>query len=79
MAMFILLTVAQAGQVRGPSAVTLSASLNPIERQGSSFILGVGVLTDPAHEAHQEFLAALPQLDSADPDFPPAIDPPEDE
>lgn len=73
MSMFILLTAEQADQVRGPSLATPSAALNPIERQGSVFILGVEVLTDPGHEPHRDFLSALRQLDSSDPSFPAAM------
>jgi hypothetical protein len=74
MAMFILLTDVQADQVRGPSNLTPAASLNPIERQGGVFILGARVLTDLAHEEHWEYLAALPQLDSSDPEFPAQVE-----
>jgi hypothetical protein len=77
MSVFILLTSAEADQVRGPSATNPAASLNPIERQGDVFILGVNVLSDPAHEAHWEYLGALPQMDSDDPAFPGPIDPEE--
>tara|TARA_R110000822_G_scaffold170213_1_gene310106 strand:- start:499 stop:714 length:216 start_codon:yes stop_codon:yes gene_type:complete len=70
--MFILLGAAQADVVRGPS--TPSAALNPTERQGGVFILGVEVLTDPAHAAHRDYLAVLPQMDSANPAFPPPVD-----
>ncbi|MDB5487500.1 MAG: hypothetical protein JWQ58_1215 [Reyranella sp.] len=76
MAMFILLTGEQADHVRGPSAVTPAAALNPIERQGAVFILGVAVLSDPPHAAHWAFLVNLPQLDSGEPDFPPAPEAP---
>lgn len=74
MPMFILLSAGQADQVRGPSGVAPGASLNPIERQGSVFILGVGVLTDPAHVAHHDYLAVLPQMDSSDPGFPAEVE-----
>ena len=74
MAQFILLTAEQADQVRGPSQSVAGASLNPIERQGGKFILNVLVLSDPAHEAHRDYLGALPQLDSSDPEFPPEIE-----
>lgn len=77
MAMFILLTAEQAGHVRGPSAITPSAALDPIERQGDVFILPVAVLNDLAHEAHHAYLAALPQLDSSNPAFPAPVEPPE--
>lgn len=70
MVLFILMNSAQADHVRGPSATKPWAALNPIERQGGVFILGVGVLTDDGHEAHWDYLAVLPQMDIADPDFP---------
>ena len=72
MAMFILLTAGQADYVRGPSVLTPSAALDPVERQGGLFILRVNVLADPAHEAHREFLSVLPQLDGGDRSFPAA-------
>lgn len=71
MSMFILLDQAQAGIVRGLS--TPSAALNPIAREGGVFILGVEVLTDPAHEARRPYLEVLPQMDSADPNFAPEM------
>lgn len=74
MAMFIFLTAGQADQVRGPSEIAPGAALNPIERQGSVYILGVGVLNDPAHVKHHEYLAALPEMDSSDPLFPAEIE-----
>lgn len=73
MAMFILLTAEQADYVRGLSETVPSAALNPVERQGGVFILGVDVLADPAHESHWVYLAALPRMDSDDPEFPPPI------
>lgn len=72
MARFILLTAAEADQVRGPT--TPPAALMPVERQGGVYILGVEVLDDPAHAGRHEYLAALPQLDDSDPAFPPASD-----
>lgn len=75
MAVFIILNAAQADQVRGPSAADPWATLDPASRQGGKFILGVRVLTDPAHEAHRQFLATLPQQDINDPAFPPEIEP----
>jgi hypothetical protein len=77
--MFIVLTAGQADHVRGPSISTPAAALNPIERQGGTFILGVEVLDDPAHIAHREYLEALPQLDGNDEQLPPAFNPPEEE
>lgn len=64
MAMFILLTEAQAAEVRGPA-------LDPVEHAGGTFILNVLVLSDPAHAEHHDTLAALPRMDSSDPAFPP--------
>jgi len=77
MAMFILLTAEQADQVRGPSESAPYAALNPIERAGGVFILGVEVLQAPYHEVHAAFLGGLPQMDENDPDFPGEIQPPE--
>ena len=71
MPMFILLGAAQADVVRGPS--TPSAALNPIERQGDAYILGVEVLADPAHAAHRDYLSALPRMDDSDLNFPPLL------
>jgi hypothetical protein len=70
MASFIIMTSEEADQVRGPSAVNPAAALEPVERMGGVFILGVEVLDDPAHAAHKEFLSGLPTKDSGDPDFP---------
>ena len=69
---FILLTAAQAIHVRGPSAVTPSAALVPIERRGGVFVLGADVLVDPAHAAHREYLSMLTQFDAGDPSLPAA-------
>ena len=74
MATAILLTAEEADLVRGPSAVTPSAALAPIERTGGVFILGVEVLDDPAHKHHHEFLSSLPVLDDNDPNFPKNIE-----
>ncbi|WP_425066978.1 hypothetical protein [Reyranella sp.] len=73
MTMFILLTGEQADHVRGPSAITPSAALAPVERQGELFVLGIEVLADPAHMAHWDYLALLPQLDGNDPSLPEAL------
>jgi len=77
MAMFILLTSQHAAAVRGASNTNPAASLNPVERQGGIYILGAEVLADPAHAAHLGVLAGLPQLDSEDLEFPPALAPPD--
>jgi hypothetical protein len=71
---FVILTAVEADQVRGPSAVTPAAALNPIPRQAGKFILPIAVLSDPSHAAHWEFLGALPQLDLGDPAFPGEIE-----
>ncbi len=73
---FIVLTADEAAHVRGPASPPYA--LEPIERQGGVFILPAGVLDHPAYAMHAEFLAALPQMDSADPSFPAAQDPAED-
>jgi len=69
---FIVLTAGQADHVRGPSISTQAAALNPIERQGGTFVLGIDVLTDPAHLVHREVLSGFPRLDSGDHAFPAA-------
>ena len=71
MALFILLTPNEADSVRGSSSP--SAALDPIEREGGVFILGIEVLTDPSHESHRAFLENLPQKDSDDFDFAPEL------
>ncbi len=73
---FIVLTTDQAAYVRGPALPPYA--LVPIERQGGVFILPAGVLDHPAYAMHAELLAALPQMDSADPSFPAALDSAED-
>ena len=73
---FIVLTADQAAHVRGPALPPYA--LEPIERQGSVFILPAGVLDHPAYSMHAEFLAALPQMDSADSSFPAALNPADD-
>ncbi len=63
----ILLTAGQADTVRGPSAEQPSlAALQPIALTDGRFILGVEVLTDPAHAEDHAVLAALPTADAAD-------------
>ncbi|WP_295143911.1 hypothetical protein [uncultured Reyranella sp.] len=73
---FIVLSADEAAHVRGPASPPYA--LEPIERQGGVFILPADVLDHPAYAMHAEFLAARPQMDSADPSFPPALDPAED-
>ena len=76
MPVFIVLTADEAARVRGPALPPYA--LEPIERQDGVFILPAGVLDHPAYAMHAEILAALPQMDSADPSFPAALDPAED-
>jgi hypothetical protein len=77
MARFILLNQENRDHV-------LSPGLNPILRVATAatpdpvFILNTLVLADPAHEDHWVYLGALPQMDIADPDFPVALEPPEE-
>ena len=78
MALFILLTAGQADAVRGTSNVSPSAALDPVARQGGVYILGIEVLTDPAHASHHAYLAALPRMDDSDPSFPAPYPSPEE-
>jgi hypothetical protein len=60
----IILTAQQADQVRGPSAEAPNmAALAPVGLTDGRFILGVEVLSDPAHAQHWAFLATLAQAD----------------
>ena len=61
MATFIILDSDQADSVRGLSSP--SAALNPIEREGGVFLLGVEVLADPAHAKHLSVLDPLPKAE----------------
>jgi hypothetical protein len=70
MALFILLTSGQADAVRGVSESVPYAALDPVEREGDVYILGVEVLADPAHATHHDYLAALPCMDDSDLNFP---------
>ncbi len=66
MATIILLTAAQADQVRGPSAEMPNfAALAPVALTDGRFYLGVEVLVDPAHGEDVAFLSTLPQADFA--------------
>lgn len=56
----IVLTAEQAAHVAGET--TPGHALAPVPYE-DFFILGANVLQDPAHAAHHEFLAALPQED----------------
>jgi hypothetical protein len=76
MPMFIVLTADEAAHVRGPASPPYA--LEPIERLDGVFILPAGVLDHSAYAMHAEFLAALPQIDGADPSFSVALDPSED-
>lgn len=68
MSSVIILTAAEAEAVRGNS--TPIAAIEPVALTDGRFILGIEVLTDPAHAKHHAFLALLPCLDRDDPAFP---------
>jgi hypothetical protein len=63
MANVIVLTSDQAAQVSGTSKETPLAALQPVSLTDGRFILGVEVLTDPAHAEDAAFLSTLPQVD----------------
>lgn len=75
MSNFIILTAAQANQVRGPTIAP--GFLDPIEHEGGWYILPAAVLDDPLHAQHRDFLLEAPQLDTADPSFPAALPQPD--
>jgi len=67
MARVILLSGAHADNVRGPSAESPSmATLQPVALTDGRYILGVEVLSDPAHADVRDYLAALPTADAAE-------------
>jgi hypothetical protein len=78
MARFIVLSQENRDYVDGPT-------LDPIQRVANAatpnpvYILNILVLSDAAHEEFWEYLGALPQMDVGDPNFPSAIEPPEQE
>lgn len=65
----IILDAAQAESLRGPTAPT--AELVPLPlADGTTWVLPVAVLDDPAHAARHDVLAALPQRAVARDAFP---------
>lgn len=57
----IFLTAAEADKVRGLSPVKDGHALIPVETGDGRFMLGVGVLDDPAFAYARDFLVSLPQ------------------
>jgi hypothetical protein len=74
MAMYILLTPAQAAIVTGPSVYDPNQYITPILRANNTYILPVTILANPVHQLHYGFLIQLPQMDSDDPNFPASLD-----
>lgn len=66
----ILLTPAQADQVRGPTSPM--SALMPRELADGNFVLPIAVLNDPAHAIRHDFLATLPTIPDPLPDDYPA-------
>lgn len=64
--MMILLTSAEADQVRG--STQSGHALEPIKLKSGDFVLPVAVLDDPAHAEHHDFLGDLPLIVDPDPD-----------
>jgi len=59
MSALIILTAAEADKVRGKSSPM--AAIEPILLKDGSYMLGVEVLTDPAHAKHLTTLNPLPK------------------
>lgn len=57
----IILTAAQASQVRGQSSTAGWAALAPVLLYDGTFMLSENVLTDPAHADAKAFLSTLPK------------------
>lgn len=69
----IILTAAQAAQVRGQDATEdqFDAALEPVAlADGVTYVLPEAVLTDPAHAAKQALLAGLPRRTVAANEWP---------
>ena len=65
----IVLTAEQAEEVRGPTAS--GSALEPVAlADGVTLVLPEAVLNDPAHAAHQAFLASLPTREIAQNEWP---------
>lgn len=62
MSAVIVLTAEQAEEVSGVSDVAPLAALVPDPLTDGRFILGVSVLSDPAHERHWALLSTCPQV-----------------
>jgi len=63
-ATIILLSAAQATEVRGPSSEAPNfAALMPVALTDGRYILGIEVLGDPLHAEHAVLLSTLPQAD----------------
>lgn len=64
MSTIVLLTAAQAAQVRGPSTIDpTTAALDPTPLSDGRFFLYVDVLSDPAHADKLSILSTLPTAD----------------
>jgi hypothetical protein len=64
MSRLIILTAAEADAVRGMSSPT--AAIEPVALKDGTFMLGVEVLTDPAHVKHLSMLSGLATADAQD-------------
>jgi len=75
MAMFIIMTSAEANIVRQP-LTTINPRYASIQRAEEKWILPKSILASVNHAAYHEFLGELPQLDHNDPAFPGPYEPP---
>ena len=64
MSSIIILTAAEAEAVRGNS--TPMAAIEPVALMDGTFMLGIEVLTDPAHVKHLSMLSGLATADAQD-------------
>lgn len=61
MSTIIMLTAAQATQVRGPSVIIGTSSLEPVGLTDGRFFLPEEILADPAHALHYTLLNSCPK------------------
>jgi hypothetical protein len=63
----IILTAAEADDVRGRSPLTDFAAIHPRPLKDGTYMLHEDVISDPAHADVSEFLASLPTVEEVDP------------
>jgi hypothetical protein len=66
--MMIHLTFQEATEVGGYSEISSMHGLHPIRLVDDTYVLPLGVLDDPFHAEHHDYLASLPQIEDPPPE-----------